>query len=276
MRTMTHFFSQSVVSIFTQLLSNFGVSTNRKPKFKTTTNDFTQYFVPCIADTVEDKQLTYKIRHQVYVEEFKFLSSQDPTYEYDEYDEYSIHCGIKLKSKGEYAGTLRMIHSDSETQKLPIENFCKQATINPDFHPSVFPRKTVFEISRLAIPSKYRRKNMNRAVNTNIDSNDSDNIEVEFSDAETRNFPFISVGLYILGAVIAKRQGLEHGYVMMEPRLATRLNRTGLAFKQIGPIVDYYGQRAPYYIQISRLVRHFSPLNKLLFDKINKALVSHQ
>ncbi len=54
---------------------------------------------------------------------------------------------------------------------------------------------------------------------------------------------------------------------MMEPRLARSMGFVGIKFKQIGPVVDYHGKRAPYYINQELLKTKLSPsFLKMLTD----------
>ena len=63
-------------------------------------------------------------------------------------------------------------------------------------------------------------------------------------------------------------EGIQHTYVMMEPRLARSMSFVGIKFEQLGPVVDYHGKRAPYYINPKLLVDNLTPGFKNMLNKI--------
>ena len=50
-------------------------------------------------------------------------------------------------------------------------------------------------------------------------------------------------------ATIAIESGINHAFVMMEPRLARSMQFVGIKFEQIGPAIEYHGKRAPILYQ---------------------------
>ena len=121
---------------------------------------------------------------------------------------------------------------------------------------------------RLAVPSRFRRRAMDKfdgaatgVINTQT-----------YSEKELRCFPFIAVGLYFSAASLAMRNNIQHAYVMMEPRLARSMRFVGIKFEQIGPVVDYHGRRAPYYINQSMLLKSLSPGFKTMLTHIQHSM----
>ena len=62
---------------------------------------------------------------------------------------------------------------------------------------------------------------------------------------------------------------------MVEPRLARSMRFVGLPFEQIGPVIDYHGKRAPFYIQPQSVEENLKPDFKALLGSI-KAGLAHQ
>ncbi|WP_017444343.1 PEP-CTERM/exosortase system-associated acyltransferase [Gayadomonas joobiniege] len=229
---------------------------------------FFKYLKPELAIDEGLKQATFRVRHQVYCSELNFLPISEDGHEKDEFDKHSIHSVIRHKESGDIMGTVRLVLSSDPSEKLPIEAFCLNSIDNKEVHPNDFPREKICEISRLAIPENFRRRNVdkhNGAATGAIN-------ESTYSEAELRCFPFIAVGLYLTCASIANQKGIEHCFVMMEPRLARSLKFVGISFKQIGPIVNFHGRRAPYYISHAMLMRELSPGFRRLMKKIEAAL----
>jgi N-acyl amino acid synthase of PEP-CTERM/exosortase system len=57
---------------------------------------------------------------------------------------------------------------------------------------------------------------------------------------------------------------------MMEPRLARSLRFVGIPFDQVGPVVEYHGKRAPFYISRELLMNGLSPGFKNMLKSIDK------
>jgi len=59
---------------------------------------------------------------------------------------------------------------------------------------------------------------------------------------------------------------------MMEPRLARNMGFVGIKFRQIGPVVDYHGRRAPYYINAELLHAHLARGFKMMLKNIKHSI----
>ncbi|APD86949.1 GNAT family N-acetyltransferase [Alteromonas sp. Mex14] len=224
---------------------------------------FSTYLTPKIAGSQDLKDEVFKIRHNVYCEELAFEPVRENGLEVDEFDAFSMHCLIQHVSSQNYAGTVRIVRPIEQHQKLPIEKYCLNSITNNELNPANFAREDVCEVSRLAVPKAFRRRQM--------DNHDGAAVGIinqnSYSETELRCFPFIAVGLYFAAAGMALEQGIKHAYVMMEPRLARSMGFVGIKFQQIGPVVDYHGKRAPYYINQKLLDTSLTPsFSKMLID----------
>lgn len=224
---------------------------------------FSTYLIPTIANDEELKKEVFKIRHNVYCEELAFEPVKSNGLELDEFDNFSLHCLIQHVASKSFAGTVRIVRPTEDHQKLPIEKYCLNSITDDELNPANFAREDVCEVSRLAVPRAFRRRQ--------IDNHDGAAVGIinqqSYSETELRCFPFIAVGLYFAAAGMALEQGIKHAYVMMEPRLARSMGFVGIKFQQIGPVVDYHGKRAPYYINQKLLNTSLSPsFAKMLSD----------
>jgi N-acyl amino acid synthase of PEP-CTERM/exosortase system len=232
---------------------------------------FTQYFAFEIADTTELKEQAFKIRHQVYCEELKYEPIQANGFEQDQFDSHSSYCLIKHFSSDLYAGTVRIVNSSSERHEiLPIEQYCLDTITELQYAPSNFSRDEICEISRLAVPSIFRRRQVDKFPGAATGTFN----EKTYSEKELRCFPFIAIGLYFSAASLALKSGKRHAFVMMEPRLARNMRFVGIKFKQIGPVVNYHGRRAPYYINADLLNKNLSSGFKTMLNRIQKTINS--
>lgn len=233
---------------------------------------FSKYLSPKIAYSHEVKQNVFQIRHGVYCEELKFEPIQESGLEKDEFDEYSLFCLIKHKPSQTYAGTVRLVAPRNTGLLLPIEKFCSDSINTDGYHPQQFNRNEICEISRLAVPAQFRRRNSDKFKGA---AEGQINIK-SYSEDELRCFPFIAVGLYMTAASLALKSGITHAFVMMEPRLARGLSFVGINFKRIGPVIDYHGKRAPYYINAQMFLDNLSPGFKALLVEIENEVGKQQ
>lgn len=234
---------------------------------------FTQYFTFEVASTQSLKHQAYKIRHQVYCEELAYEPVRADGHETDEFDSHSSYCLIKHFSSDLYAGTVRIVNSSSKNEeRLPIEKYCLDTVTELDYSPANFSRDEICEISRLAVPSIFRRRQKDKfpgAATGNFNPQ-------TYSEKELRCFPFIAIGLYFSAASLALKSGKKHAYVMMEPRLARNMGFVGIKFKQIGPIVNYHGRRAPYYINADLLYGNLTSGFKTMLGRIQKTSIVYK
>ncbi|AHK80773.1 hypothetical protein M911_13930 [Ectothiorhodospira haloalkaliphila] len=112
-----------------------------------------------VADTREMRRIHHRLRYQVYCLETGY---EDPAafpdgMERDEWDEYSIPFLVRHRPSGEWIGTMRLI--PSLDGRLPIFNLMGCAP-GADHAGGA----GAWEISRVCIPSVYRRKAERRVI----------------------------------------------------------------------------------------------------------------
>ncbi|MUH73665.1 PEP-CTERM/exosortase system-associated acyltransferase [Psychrosphaera haliotis] len=264
MNTLKKLSKQPIIGVFVKviikLVANF--------QAKKIASHFSAYLQPVIAHNEYLKEKSFGIRHNVYCEELGFEECNEDKQEKDEFDIHSIHCVMQHRSTKRFAGTVRIVYSLGDKQQLPLEKYCLDSIDHPTLNPVNFPRHKICEISRLAVPNEFRRRQSDKfkgAATGAINEN-------EYSEKELRCFPFIAIGLYMSAASIAMNKEIEHAFVMMEPRLARSLRFVGIEFQQIGPVVDYHGKRAPFYISSQMLLDGLTPGFKKLFEKVREEL----
>ncbi|MFC4700130.1 PEP-CTERM/exosortase system-associated acyltransferase [Glaciecola siphonariae] len=235
---------------------------------KELTAHFCQFFNASIAKSASELDKCFRIRHEVYCEEMGYLPLCDDKLERTHVDEHSLHCTIQHKLSKHFAGTVRLVYTQSEDQKLPVEQFCINSITDTAFHPSNFPREEICEISRLAVPASFRRRKMDKFKNAATGGIN----EYEYSEEELRCFPFVAIGLYLAAGAAALRTNRSHVFVMMEPRLARNMQFVGISFKQIGETVNYHGKRAPYYINAHDFKRELKSAFKNMLGNIDQQL----
>lgn len=233
---------------------------------------FRRYFEVIRADSEELREAVFRIRYEVYCTEMGY---EDPArfpdgMEHDEYDRRARHVLLRHRPSGTYAGCVRLIQdTGSEPRELfPFERFGGQSLRRNIIDPARLPRNSFGEISRLAVRGQFRRRSGEQAVPHGVASEDP----VEYSAEQRRIIPHIALGLYLAAAAMGLLQGLSGVFVMMEPRLARHMRRYGIVFRQAGEIVEYHGQRGPFYISRRALFEHLRPEIRELLDAITEDL----
>lgn len=232
---------------------------------------FAQYLQPQIALADAGKQEVYTLRHQVYCEELHYEDEKPGQIECDEFDERAIHCCIRHLGSQQLAGTLRLITTNNTDELLPLQKFCTAALTDPDLHPHQFLPRQICEISRLAVPAAFRKRQSDQFAGVATGAIN----ESTFSVQELRFFPYIAISLYMAAIAMTYKTRRFHTFVMMEPRLARSLNFVGIHFQPIGPCIDYHGKRAPYYIDSRTIKAELAPGYRKLLAIVQTALFSH-
>jgi N-acyl amino acid synthase of PEP-CTERM/exosortase system len=231
---------------------------------------FSQFLSPEMANTPALKDEVFKIRHAVYCDELAFESVKENGKEQDEFDQQSSFALIRHKPTNTFTSCVRVVTSDKSKSLLPIEKYCSNALKNSQFHPNNFARETIAEISRLAVKSDFRRRKNDKFKGSAFAALS----ETTYSEAELRCFPFMAIGLYMSAASIAIDSGIEHAYVMMEPKLARSMKFIGIKFIQIGEPIEYHGLRVPYYINSQMFLDNLSPSFTYLYNSIRVNLLN--
>jgi N-acyl amino acid synthase of PEP-CTERM/exosortase system len=231
-------------------------------------NHFSTYLSPVVADSHDLKTHVYNIRHSVYCEELKFEPENNEKREKDNFDDHSIHCLIEHKPTARYSGTVRIVRPETTGQLIPIQKFCLNSISPGKINPNDFKPYEIGEISRLAVPEEFRRRKSDQYQGASTGVINQHN----YSETELRCFPFIAIGLYLSAASVVIEKDIKHTFVMMEPRLARSMRFVGIQFEQIGPVINYHGKRAPYYINPNLLMQNLTHGFKIMSRDIRKTL----
>ncbi|WJG08641.1 PEP-CTERM/exosortase system-associated acyltransferase [Aliiglaciecola sp. LCG003] len=229
---------------------------------------FSNSFRPVIANSELLRQQTYQMRHDVYAKEMGFEPIQSNGLEIDEFDGYSTHCALIHQHTSQVAGSVRIVRPTQEGQLLPMQKFVHQNFSASALHPADLRLEKMCEISRLTVPLKFRRREIDHHSGAEMGVIN----QMTYSESEIRCFPFISVGLYLTVAAVVLREGINHCYIMVEPRLVKSMQFVGLPFEQIGPVIDYNGMRAPYYLRTQLIPTHLKEGFRLLLSNIDAHL----
>lgn len=198
-----------------------------------------------IVDNDDLKKDIFRMRYEIYVEEFGFEAQEDHPdgLETDEYEEASIHFAC-LNDTDSVVGTIRLV-LDSD-KGFPIEH-----AVNTTFIGEKPDRSKMAEISRLTVSRNLRRRKVDgmygleaylKKKEGGVLPNDGSLPE----EMRGRKGPVIVLGLYQVMYQESKRRRLSHWYMITEQKLFFALRKYGVLFHKIGEPVQYHGKRTPY------------------------------
>lgn len=232
---------------------------------------FMKYFRIVMADTDELRREAYKIRYKVYCDELNYedKGAFPDGMERDGFDSFSDHILLAHKNSQTYAGTVRLVRPSGSTpgQILAMEKFCSHA-MNPEAIEILKThRDTTAEVSRLAVTALFRRRTGEVKQPFVVEG-----VRTHLDDDDIAHFPYIAIGLYLACAAIFMKE-LDYILVMMEPRLARHMGRVGILFQPAGEMIDYHGQRAPFYITPEIFSKNLKPHMRALYEAIEAQLL---
>jgi len=214
------------------------------------------------ADTKDLKERIYRLRYEVYVEEFGFERPQDHLggAETDAYEGSSVHFAA-LDPGGEVVGTIRLILSSEKG--FPMED-----AVDIRFPGAKPPPGRIAEISRLAVSHRYRRRRVDGlyGVESYLPSSNGGPPERKRLPREykKRRTPVIVMGLFQIMYHESKRLGLTHWYMITTDKVFRLFKRYGFVFHPVGEPVHYHGLRTPYLGVISEMEQKVMRENPVL------------
>jgi len=188
---------------------------------------------------------TFRMRYEVYVQEFGFEKKEDHPggLETDDYEEESIHFAC-LNESDSVVGTIRLVLDSPKG--FPLEHAVRTTFVGEKPHPS-----KMAEISRLTVSKDLRRRKEDGmyGVESYLTQKEGGVLPDDGSipeEMQGRKNPIIVLGLYQVMYQESRRLGLTHWYMITEKKLFYALRKYGFLFHQIGEPVQYHGERIPY------------------------------
>lgn len=231
---------------------------------------FHRYFNILPANTTDLKEKIYRMRYDVYCEEFHYEPSE--TYpdamERDEYDAYAWHALVVHRSTGQPAGCTRIVpagHGNINTP-MPFERYCRESLDMEYLDKLNLPRSTMCEASRLAVHTNFRRRHGESATRYgHIQS-------LGIGPEEQRIFPLIVVAISLATTALTELTGRTNMFAMMEPFLPRILRHIGYDFTQIGKQVNYHGRRAAYMVGTESVLKGLKPEYRKFYQSIRDTI----
>jgi N-acyl amino acid synthase of PEP-CTERM/exosortase system len=209
---------------------------------------YQKLFVSIPADTPELQHEAYRLRYQVYCVERQFEDpGQNPGgLECDEYDSHSVQALLLHRDSQRTVGTIRLVlhKPGARCGTLPFHSVCHDPKLRD---PDLLPFETTAELSRFAISKSFRQRDGDAAYGRVYGPE-------ELMCDPRRVIPHLTLGLMTAALRMGNTYGVEHVCAIMEPALLRLVERFGLYFNPIGPLVEYHGLRQPCYANVEELI----------------------
>ncbi|MGM8932836.1 PEP-CTERM/exosortase system-associated acyltransferase [Salinicola halophyticus] len=236
---------------------------------ETSNNRFLRKFNFLLATNERDRARVFSLRHRVFCEELGFFSLDlADRLEQDAFDANSLHCLVEHRDTGLAIGCLRVVmalDSMGRASILPVEKHCRDLGVAIDLEVGELNRKSLCEISRVAIPRFFRSGGKDESLATELE-------KWVFSQHERQDFLMTGVALNLCATALSGISERYHVLAMIEPRFQRLLARVGLRFEQVSPTVELLGLRAAFYINQQRaegeLRQTVRPLYEALRDDL--------
>lgn len=230
---------------------------------------FSKYFEVVPVATADQLRQALQLRYQVYCVETGYEDAEQHAngLEQDEFDARAVHSLLIHRPSGLVAGTVRLVlPNPSDPEDLfPIEKHCGAAINRPVKGAN---RSELAEISRFCISREFKRRMAEAETLWGNTPNDSLLVE---KLAQRRLIPHITVGLFAAIVHMSAEHRVRYWYAVMEPSLLRFLQRFGIRFESIGPMVEYHGERQPCFAladQVLGNMRHECyPVWELITDR---------
>ena len=231
---------------------------------------FEKYFEVVPANTPRLLDESFRLRYQVYCEEHIFPGFEADRFpkgrERDIYDDRSAHCLILHRPSGNFVGNVRLVLPDPSNPErpFPMEEY-PEVLIDPELIDTTrLPRQNMAEISRLLFSKRVRSRENEHLTKFGSEQICTDQGRKD----ERRNFPHPILALAVATLRMALEHRITHFFSLMEPALSRLLKKLKFRFKPIGPIVEYHGQRQPYFGIVEEILDGIYKENHELWELI--------
>jgi len=233
---------------------------------------FADHFTICEALSSQQKDESYRIRHNVYCEEFAYEPRRLDSRETDEYDEQSLHCLVRDKESQEYIACMRFVQAVEGINGSTIPSFEKfpHAFDTSIFDIRDYAPEQLSEVSRLAVVNTHRMRNSDRRRDATAGKQSGE--PEQRSRNQRRQHSVVPLSLFLAARFFGDKTGAEIAVAMMEPSLGRMLRMSGILVEPVGKIVDYHGPRAPFVMFKSKVFSELSDDMLELLEHVNADL----
>ncbi len=220
---------------------------------------FHEHFEIIIADTPSLLEAVFRMRYQKLCIDMNVSGYEASLYpdgqERDNYDDHSSHVLIRHRQTNEFIGTTRLIMFDKKNPKklFPVEQYTQ---IDSElFKVNKYSRQHTGEISRFLIIKKFKRR---KAERRNLKTRET---VVGAANTDRRSIKNLTLVLAAGIVRLSAKYNISNWFTIMDPALNRLLNYYSLDLNPIGPAIQHYGLRRPYYGKLSEIFDKMKQVN---------------
>ena len=221
--------------------------------------EFENQFSVGFAESVTQKRIAYSMRHHVYRQDLGLEEPANNILAVDKYDAYSHHLLLLHRPSNVYAGSVRLITPRHVRQQLPIHGDIVQKNWGGQHSLNALRVGGYSEISTLAVATSFHRRTSDESLSKTLANID----EKLFAANDHRDFPKITMGLYLAAVALAKQFYHKHVFAVMPPMLFKKLSDYGLKFTRMSHAFTNQGAKGVYCLNIEKGVQIAGPIATL-------------
>ncbi len=200
------------------------------------------------ANTDELREMAFRLRYDVYCVENNFESSDLDRLEFDSYDEQALHYMLLHRPSETIVGTARLILPERETigKSFPMQEISPHSILHERSIAS-----QICQMSRLCMSSHFRRREKDGSL---LPAYYPPGISTAGERGQVvyvrRKIPYAPLGLFAALFEDALQNNLMNVAAMFESAQLSGFREMGIAYKTLGPSIDYHGNQQPVLFNI--------------------------
>lgn len=221
------------------------------------------------AETPALKEQVFQLRYDVFCRENKFEKPpyDGDVFEYDAYDDRSVHYLLMHKASGEAAGTLRVILPNDE---YPSESFPAQKLVAHPLLHSDSKTLTLCEISRFCMAARFRRRQHDgRLLSAYYDQDVVQGQKNGRPALFRRVIPYAQAALLRGAFETALESRIMEGVWMVDTNHLESLKKIGFDVRPLGPHVNHHGGQQPVIFNIKNVLDSMRAVNPHCWDVVS-------
>lgn len=225
---------------------------------------FNEYFEVISADTPDLLHEVFKLRYQALCIERTFpdfdASFFPDEIEKDTYDLSAVHALLQHRPSKAYVGTVRLLLPDPTNLEKPFPGQQRTQLDPALMDVSKLHNRHTAEISRFALLSRFpHHKGMRRQL---------DRRDLNVRQNPRRRFPHAFLGLAVGVVRMCAENNISHWFSVMDPSLNRLLGLYGMQLDPVGPLVEYHGQRRPYFVDLIKVFNRTYTNHRMVWELI--------
>lgn len=223
-------------------------------KRRSFTSAYNRTFQLVKADTPELKGKAFRLRYQVYCEEYGYLEPAEfgAYVETDAFDDRAVHYLLIHKQSNETVGTVRVVMPNDERpgESFPMQSLCDHPLLKFDSR-----ALQLCEISQFCMAPRFRRRPLDGKLLASYHDQDTMEGYTEGNVTVVRRRIAYPQAALMRGAFEAALEARIMDCVwMVEPKHLWSLNKIGFSYRVLGPHSDYCGGLQPVIFNIKTVL----------------------